>query len=478
MDYDFEKREQQLATNVVSSSEAAVVADDHVLMVIEKLDEADDQQRVTDLQQPQIAAEATTSMVEEKKLKDEECCIIRLPTSLLMAVLELVHRDDMFSRDFRSVSTVSRAWRSTLGRKLNSFVAHAPLMSTQIPMINSFSSLLVGLKHLKLCNFQVSLCIDPLKLWLNNIAHQGNSLISIVLNYTDMDSHMLKQLAPVLHLRYNVLSEETLTSLCKALESNTMIESLDLSHNIANDAEFIAQLIRANSTLTSLELQAVGLTTAGCEAIAESLFIAGRAQTQSLTSLDLSHNPGITSTGVRAIASVLQSGATSLTSLGLAGCAIGSVGCLYLAAGVANNTSLTALDLAANGIGLGAMRALLSALRGNGTLADLSLALNNAASSAMGALTATLSENRAITSFDLSYSQISVSEVCVLLEGLASNVALRRISLRGQSIDHHIFRTLAQLSTVNQVLRIVDLSGSVQVINNPRQTYGQITLMT
>ena len=131
----------------------------------------------------------------------------------------------------------------------------------------------------------------------------------------------------------------------------------------------IAQLLRSSTVVTTLGLHGVQIG-------AWTAVLAGALQgNTNVTTLDLSHN-NIDDEGAQALAGALQ-GNTSVTTLHLRSNNIGSDGAQALARALQGNTTLTTLDLSWNNIAPGGAAALAGALRGNTTLTTLRLQGNN-----------------------------------------------------------------------------------------------------
>ncbi|KAG0014464.1 hypothetical protein BGZ82_001746 [Podila clonocystis] len=124
--------------------------------------------------------------------------------------------------------------------------------------------------------------------------------------------------------------------LAEALKTNSTLTTLDLEGNSIgeNRAQALAEALKTNSTLTTLNLSSNAIGENGAQALAEAL-----KTNSTLTTLDLGFN-AIGENGAQALAEALKTNAT-LTTLGLLGNSIGEKGAQALAEALKTNSTLT-----------------------------------------------------------------------------------------------------------------------------------------
>ena len=133
--------------------------------------------------------------------------------------------------------------------------------------------------------------------------------------------------------------------------------SLDLGYSWLGDegARALAEALKTNKALTSLNIHSNSIKADGARALAQAL-----KTNKALTSLILRNNL-IGADGARALAEVLKSD-SALTSLDLEVNSIGNEGARALAEALKSNGALASLDLGGNSIGNAAQRAVQAAL--------------------------------------------------------------------------------------------------------------------
>ncbi|KAL9965588.1 hypothetical protein ACROYT_G029409 [Oculina patagonica] len=193
------------------------------------------------------------------------------------------------------------------------------------------------------------------------------------------------------------LSEADVVVLAEALKVNATVTSLDLSFNNVSDqgAASLAEALKGNITLTRLDLSDNNIYDDGAADLAEAL----KANTN-LTRLDLTDNR-IGDHGATCLAEALKLN-TALTGLDLsnktrfelADNRIGDHGATCLAEALKLNTSLTWLDLADNLIGDHGATCLAEALKLNTSLTSLDLSVNHIGEAAISELRRLEHDNR------------------------------------------------------------------------------------
>ena len=187
-----------------------------------------------------------------------------------------------------------------------------------------------------------------------------------------------------LSLAVNRLGEEGTKAICKALEQNTTLKELDISHSEIGGsagAKDVAKMVGVNGGLTALNLSSNSLKDEGVNAVCEA--IQSNKETK-LASLNFSYN------------------------------SIGPVGANAVAAMVAVTGALTALNLSSNDIGSHwdyDQDEIVSTPEGPKAIADALLV------------------NGALTALDLSSNDLKDEGVCAVCEAIQSNKETKLASL-------------------------------------------------
>ena len=164
--------------------------------------------------------------------------------------------------------------------------------------------------------------------------------------------------------------DETLAVfLSNFLKTNTTVTTFTLTDSSKDGAKSLAECLKYNTSLTTLDLRLNNIGDDGAAALAECL-----KHNTSLTTLYL-HGNGIGDDGVAALAECLKYN-KSLTTLDFCGNVIGDAGAVALGECLKDNTSLTTLYLYGNGIGDDGAVALAKCLRESTSLTTLNLLCN------------------------------------------------------------------------------------------------------
>ena len=164
--------------------------------------------------------------------------------------------------------------------------------------------------------------------------------------------------------------DETLAVfLSNFLKTNTTVTTFTSTDSSKDGAKSLAECLKYNTSLTTLDLRLNNIGDDGAAALAECL-----KHNTSLTTLYL-HGNGIGDDGVAALAECLKYN-KSLTTLDFCGNVIGDAGAVALGECLKDNTSLTTLYLYGNGIGDDGAVALAKCLRENTSLTTLNLFCN------------------------------------------------------------------------------------------------------
>ena len=179
-----------------------------------------------------------------------------------------------------------------------------------------------------------------------------------------------------------------------------------------------------DSTISELNLSSCKLTQQ------ELSQLVGALQTnRSLTSLDLSGNE-IGHQGAKDIANAIQNN-TTLKSIGLSWNRIGDQGAKHIANAMENNRTLTSLDLSRNLIGDQGAKDIANAMENNTTLKSIDLSGNRIGDQGAKDIANAIQQNTTLTSIHFSGNRIDVDSECIeaILQALDKNELLTTVNL-------------------------------------------------
>lgn len=164
---------------------------------------------------------------------------------------------------------------------------------------------------------------------------------------------------------------KTIEIVAEVLKFNETLTSIDLSNNeIEEDrAKLIAEALKVNETLTSIDLSDNEIGEEGAKLIAEVL-----KENETLVSIDLSDN-AIGEASVKTIVEALKINKT-ITNLNFAYNPIGKEGAKLIAEALKVNKTLTSINCSNNGIGEEGANLILEALKVNKTLTSIDFSAN------------------------------------------------------------------------------------------------------
>jgi Ran GTPase-activating protein (RanGAP) involved in mRNA processing and transport len=163
--------------------------------------------------------------------------------------------------------------------------------------------------------------------------------------------------------------------------------------------------------------------------------------------------------GIPALADILRSN-TTLTTLKLENCKIDEEGAAALAEALKVNQTITTLGLTANWIRSGGAKALANSLLGNTTLTTLELGLNGIEYEGAAALADLLRGNTALSELSISDNNLGDYCTAALVEALEVNKKLITLNLRRNRIGPHGAGALAKALLVNDTLNTLYLHGN------------------
>ncbi|CAE7246122.1 Nlrc3 [Symbiodinium sp. CCMP2592] len=278
------------------------------------------------------------------------------------------------------------------------------------------------------------------------------------------------------------------------------------------EAKEFAKALTLNTTTTELEIQVSHSAQAECKALWKALADMLKANA-TVSTLNLGFN-GIGAESLEALAAAVATNGT-LTTIDLRGNDIGSEGCKALGQALKTNDTLTTIDLRQNIILAGGLKAIAEALTTNRALTTINLDYNGSgheflweiqetlktrkaftkpnlaatiATQVSGflaylgvqefgrpqqaqawtgkvrieALTSRLKSNTSsiITSLKIADRQIGFEDVKALADGLKTNRTITRIDLRRNHIGARGCEALAEVFVTNDTIATIDLEGN------------------
>ena len=233
-----------------------------------------------------------------------------------------------------------------------------------------------------------------------------------------------------LNISYCCIDDQGVKSLASALETNSLLEELDLSENHAVTGIGLMSLgesLKGNRGLKTLNISCCGIDYQGMKSLASALEMNG-----SLEELDLSENRAVTGIGHMALGESLKRN-RGLKTLNISHCCIDDQG----------------------------MKSLASALEMNGSLEELNLR-GNRAITGIGhlALGESLKRNRGLKTLNISYCYIDDQGVKSLASALEMNGSLDELNFSGNDAITGVgFMALGALKTLNISYCCIDDQG-------------------
>ena len=224
------------------------------------------------------------------------------------------------------------------------------------------------------------------------------------LNYSSAEaiSRMLKENTCL--RRLNLSSCGTDLSSCLAVVGavtlNRTLFDLDLSFLDMGDegCVFLRDMIKCNTVLQKLRLRGNNITCKGCYRLAE-----GLSRNKSLLELDVSRNV-IGDVGVEALTRYIPD--TTLTTLSFENCGITSTGCDSVAELLATNKKLRHLDLSVNALGDVGIYKLTTSLERTSTLKTIGLNMCRITNDGFSKLLDAMEKNTSIHLLKLCYNRL------------------------------------------------------------------------
>ncbi|KAG0334005.1 hypothetical protein BG000_008716 [Podila horticola] len=346
-----------------------------------------------------------------------------------------------------------RQFQTSLGSKLLSTSAQCEILIRIIecPHMKTIHMVLPK-EFIKLLNFQPITPPHLLKLSFELMAESiGGKSFGRLAEALKTNSTLT-----TLDLMRNSIGDTGAQALAEALKTNSTLIALDLQNNSIGDsgAQALAEALETNSTLTTLELKVNSIGDIGAKALAQALKI-----NLSLTTLDLRRNK-IWYKGLLEFSEAFKSNST-LAALYLQDNLFKNKVAQALSEVLKTNSTLTTLNLWASSIGDSGAQALAEALKTNSTLITLNLRHNSIGENGALALSEALKTNSTLTTLNLRHNSIGENGALALSEALKSNSTLTTLNFELNSIGENGAQALSEALKTNSTLTTLDLQGNL-----------------
>ncbi|KAK6182160.1 hypothetical protein SNE40_009904 [Patella caerulea] len=225
-------------------------------------------------------------------------------------------------------------------------------------------------------------------------------------------------------MKFHGLGKDNTKAICIPLETNTQIETLNLSGNgIDTDgASFLVRVLKENFFITDLILAENRIGSAGAKAVCDLLL-----SNKTLVNVDLTGNRIDDKTAVCFHEVLLKN--QTLKRLHLSYNRFEESGAKYFKEALMENESLEILDLSWNHFSTRGAVLLAEGLQENVGLKYFYIAMAGLGRDGAEAIGKALKSNRTLLELDISYSRIPVDGVCHLASGIKENDALQVLKM-------------------------------------------------
>lgn len=276
----------------------------------------------------------------------------------------------------------------------------------------------------------------------------------------------LKNSMHIVHLDIssNEITPEGGKVLLKMLETNESLVSLNISSHeglhrnrlCTEGGEALSLLLEKNQILTYLNVSGTSL---GPDGLA--LLLRGLESNLILQSLNLANN-AIGSKAIESLAVAMPS--TDIKDLNLAGNKIGNEGCEFLSKMLSGDydgfCTVAKLDLSDNEISTKGLALLLAAMRINTQLSSVLLRKNNFFNGLSENFLQFLTDNLSMDTLDLSQCNLRCTSLTGIGEGLSRNKALKSLNLAFNKIQDRGVEVICYGLLKNQSLSLLDLTSN------------------
>jgi Ran GTPase-activating protein (RanGAP) involved in mRNA processing and transport len=220
-----------------------------------------------------------------------------------------------------------------------------------------------------------------------------------------------------------------LDHIAEALEENSLLTLIDLSHNnlSSRGCAALSRALAANTSIAELSLRGNSMGDLGAQAFAQAL-----AGNKSITKLDVSDN-GIDELGGVALAALLA-GCDQLRFVDLSWNSIRLAGADAVTDAL-RTSKVVRLNLAWNGLGDRGARSLASALADNAELQFLDISKNNLREEAAEHIAGALRSNQTLRSLHLNGNPLNERGVGLLVQAIGANCTVRDVGLHGVGLE-------------------------------------------
>ena len=277
-----------------------------------------------------------------------------------------------------------------------------------------------------------------ISLKLCNINNNGavNIAKAIQMNTTLQTLDMSHNQISKLYLPTNTITGEGAKVVAEAIQVNTTLETLDLSFNRLSDdgASFISDILKS---LQQLNMCRNDISSKGAKVIAE----ANRLNT-TLEKLDLSFNK-LSDDGASFISDGLKTN-MSLQELKMSKNNITSEGAKMIAEALQLNTTLKQLDLSINKIFDDGATAISNVLKSNITLQELNISHNNITNKGITKITELIQINSTLQNINISKNHITTEGLLYFMEAVKNSCTLQVVNITHNNVTRSGFASIKQ----------------------------------
>ncbi|CAF3762377.1 unnamed protein product [Rotaria sordida] len=305
--------------------------------------------------------------------------------------------------------------------------------------------------------------VNRLLLGNNIVGLPGAQAISNYIRF-NQDSHI-----DTWYIAGNNFDSECMSLICDALANDMKVKALWLKRNpiLTSGVVHIAQMLRTNHYLQTLDLLNTGLLDEGCKILFDALKV-----NRTLKHLYLDTN-GLTVKSGRIIRLHFEENDNQLESLYLSCNAFGDGGTCEIAAGLKHDQHLKRLGLASNCVGPDGVRALVDTLIAHPSLQQLNLGFMKATillggldnvigDEGAGEISRLIRSNKYIRSIDLTFNGISQRGLMKLRDALRENRTLTTLKfLQFGQVHSEITK-----EEINMILETNKIEWGRQVLSN------------
>ena len=280
----------------------------------------------------------------------------------------------------------------------------------------------------------------------NNITCKGASVIA--------EAIQVNTALQKLNISHNEISDDGAIAFIGCLETNTTLIELESGNNITcKVASVIAEAIQVNTALQKLNISHNEISDDGAIAFSECL-----KTNTTLIELDMSWN-NITCKGASVIVEAIQVN-TALQKLNISKTEISDDGVIAFSECLKTNTTLIELDMSWNNITCKVASVIAEAIQVNTALQKLNISLNQISDDGAIAFSECLKTNTTLIELDMSWNNITCKVASVIAEAIQVNTALQKLNISHNKISDDGAIAFSECLKTNTTLIELDMSGN------------------